>query len=80
MPFRVSLRGTSDTTFIKCLTPGAGLNDWDIVSDLQSRGCSAHYSVQFTSVAQSCLTLCDPMNCSTSGLPVHHSDSRPSSP
>ena len=24
-----------------------------------------------SSVAQSCLTLCDPMNCSTSGLPVH---------
>ena len=22
--------------------------------------------------AQSCLTLCDPMNCSTPGLPVHH--------
>ena len=27
---------------------------------------------QFSSVAQSCLTLCDPMNCSTPGLPVHH--------
>ena len=30
------------------------------------------HSVQFSSVAQSCLTLCDPMNCSTPGLPVHH--------
>ena len=29
-------------------------------------------SVQFSSVAQSCLTLCDPMNCSTPGLTVHH--------
>ena len=29
-------------------------------------------SVQFSSVTQSCLTLFDPMNCSTSGLPVHH--------
>ena len=28
-------------------------------------------SVQFSSVTQ-CLTLCDPMNCSTPGLPVHH--------
>ena len=28
--------------------------------------------VQFSSVAQSCPTLCDPMNCSTPGLPVHH--------
>ena len=27
---------------------------------------------QFSSVAQSCLTLCDPMNRSTLGLPVHH--------
>ena len=30
------------------------------------------YSVQFSSVAQSCPTLCDPMNHSTPGLPVHH--------
>ena len=29
-------------------------------------------SVQFSSVTQSCLTLCDPMDRSTSGLPVHH--------
>ena len=27
---------------------------------------------QLSSVAQSCLTLCDPMNRSTPGLPVHH--------
>ena len=27
---------------------------------------------QFSSVAQLCLTLCDPMDCSTPGLPVHH--------
>ena len=29
-------------------------------------------SVQFSSVAQSCLTLRNPMNCSTPGLPVHY--------
>ena len=29
-------------------------------------------SVQFSSVAQSRPTLCNPMNCSTPGLPVHH--------
>ena len=28
--------------------------------------------LQLSSVAQSCLTLCDPMNRSTPGLPVHH--------
>ena len=27
---------------------------------------------QFSSVAQSCPTLCDPIDCSTPGLPVHH--------
>ena len=29
-------------------------------------------SIQFSSVAQSCPILCDPMNCSTPGLLVHH--------
>ena len=29
-------------------------------------------SVQFSSVAQLCLTLCDPIDCSTPGFPVHH--------
>ena len=40
--------------------------------------CWGHYKhfkgvmIQFSSVAQSSPTLCDPMNCSTPGLPVHH--------
>ena len=49
--------------------------------------CSEHYCLQikkqskrtqlcaldtFSSVAHSCSTLCDPMNCSMPGLPVHH--------
>ena len=33
---------------------------------------SVLFVVQFSLVAQSCPTLCDPMNCSTPGLPVHH--------
>ena len=33
---------------------------------------SQHRSVQFSSVAQLCSTLCDPMNRTTSGLSVHH--------
>ena len=33
---------------------------------------SAIRSDQIRSVAQSCPTLCDPMNCSTPGLPIHH--------
>ena len=31
-----------------------------------------HHSVRFSSVTQLCPTLCDPMNHSTPGLPVHH--------
>ena len=34
--------------------------------------CANTSSVQFSSVSQLCPTLCDPMNCSTPGLPVHH--------
>ena len=30
------------------------------------------HAIQFSSVTQSCPTLCDPMNHSTPGLPVHH--------
>ena len=44
----------------KCLNKWWILNKWWMTS------------VQFSSVTQSCLTLCDPMNRSTPGLPVHH--------
>ena len=30
------------------------------------------FSVNFSSVTQSCPSLCDPMDCGTPGLPVHH--------
>ena len=39
----------------------------------QQTKCSVYtYSRIFSSVTQSCPTLCNPMNCSTSGFPVHH--------
>ena len=37
-----------------------------------SSSWSSKIPVQFSSVAQSCPTLCDPMDCSTPDLPVHH--------
>ena len=47
------------------------LSSWELLFVL---GC--YYFVwkfrQFSSVTQSCPTLCDPMDCSTSGFPVHH--------
>ena len=39
---------------------------------LQKPGMSCLLSVQFNSVAQLCLTLCDPVNCRKPGHPVHH--------
>ena len=42
---------------------------WDLRS--LTRSWTWAMTVQFSSVAQSCLTLCDPMNRSTPGLPVH---------
>ena len=34
--------------------------------------CRCIWDAQLSSVTQSCLNLCDPMDCSTPGLPVHH--------
>ena len=42
-----------------------------ISSKLQKKGFNL-FSVQFSSVAQFYLTLCDHMDCSTRGLPIHH--------
>ena len=33
---------------------------------------TVQFTVQLSSAAQSCPTLCNPMNCSTPGLPAHH--------
>ena len=45
-----------------------------IIREMQIK-CTVSYhltSVSVSSVVQSCLTLCDPMDCSTPGFPVHH--------
>ena len=43
-----------------------------ITPDIENCLCTFIYSVQVSSVAQSCLTLCNPMDCSILGLRVHH--------
>ena len=48
------------------------VNNFVIVSSEQKRITLPCISVQFSSVTQSCPTLCNPMNRSTPGLPVHH--------
>ena len=42
------------------------------VANKHMKRCSILLIFQLSSVAQSCLTLCNPMNHSTPGLPVHH--------
>ena len=46
--------------------------EWEGIKMFQRKSMFQFSSVHFSSVAQSCLTLWDPMNCSTPGLPVHH--------
>ena len=44
----------------------------DFNTPVTSRDRSPRQTLNDTVVAQSCLTLCEPMDCSTPGLPVHH--------
>ena len=62
----------SVTCWRDCLFPivlGCILNLW---SDANVVIIIQDFSVQFSSVAQSCPTLCDPMDYSIPGLPVYH--------
>ena len=43
-----------------------------IASSEVCSGINTLHDYQFSSVTQLCLTLCDPMDCSMPGLPVHH--------
>ena len=54
------------------LTPGWGQRLQLKDEAVWSRGSLTADTVQFSSVAQSCPTLCNPMIRSTPGLPVHH--------
>ena len=54
---------TGDGSKVQCCKEQYCIGTWNV------RSISP---VQFSSVAQSCPTLCDPMNRSMPGLPVHH--------
>ena len=51
---------------IQCLIP------WKEYTGLEPKCSAFENELQFSSVTQSCPTLCNPMNLSTPGLPVHH--------
>ena len=61
---RISVLGNlqNSESFVKC----SSLSFMSIRDYLTERG------LQFSSVAQSCPTLCDPVDCSMPGLPVYH--------
>ena len=80
MPGTQMVHTSSSPTGWTFLThPRGELKGLPIPGELQCRTRSSKTcpTVQFSSVAQSCPTLCDPMNCSMPGLPVHHSRSLP---
>ena len=54
---------TGEGSKVQCCTEQYCIGTWNV------RSIS---TVQFSSVTQSCLTLCNPMNLSTPGIPVHH--------
>ena len=57
-----------DKSKVRCFKEQYFIGTWNVKSTNQSK----FSSLQFSSVTQSCPTLCDPMNCSMPGLPVHH--------
>ena len=60
-------RGAWQATVHGAAKSGTWLSDWT-----HTRTWVNNESLQFSSVAQSCPTLCDPMDCSMPGFPVHH--------
>ena len=73
MPLTLSWKETSTQTLLGARSPGCSFSGLYLLSDLGAVfSDSVTPSVLFSSVTQSCPTLCDPMNHSTPGLPVHH--------
>ena len=68
---RMRRKGNTSTLLMGLYTDIATMeNSVEIL--LKTRNKSTFSSVQFSSIAQSCVALCDSMDCSTPGLSVHH--------
>jgi len=62
----------SRTVLLSAFSPVPSTQQAFSVAEWMHEQMNEQLSVQFSSVAQSCPTLCDPINHSTPGLPVHH--------
>ena len=73
-PFSPSWEQLIKRTFQKCLVEGGGQLEGRIsgASEFIISSHMQHSVSSVNSVAQLCLTLCSPVNCSTPGLSVHH--------
>ena len=67
----ISLSNPTSTCWIPTLCRPWMVGKGETHHERYSPGCR-FFSIQFSSVSQSSPTLCDPMDCSTPGLPVHH--------
>ena len=71
-------RGHGNPLQYSCLENPTDREAWQVTvhrvakSQIRPKWPRMHTHIQFSSVAQSCPTLCNPMNRSTPGLPVHH--------
>ena len=66
------IAGRSDQSILKEISPEYLLERLMLKVKLQYFHHLMQIAVRFSSVTQSCPTLCDPINRSTPGLPVHH--------
>ena len=66
IPFSRGSSQSRDQTLVSCIADRFFFTIW------ATRVVPFTGSVQFSSVAQLCSTLCSPMDCSTPGFPVHH--------
>ena len=73
--WRQSGEQPTELLFLSCKSPLL-CQHWEMANTVHrfspSRRGTVNRDSRFSSVAQSCLTLCDPKNYSTPGLPVHH--------
>ena len=66
------LRNVCEHDWESSIFLNSGVSFLHVTPRVLSYECHVCKRFQFSSVAQLCLTLCNPMDCSTSGFPVHH--------